>query len=54
MIIYVEQPIVSGLSRLLEQMERELANPKTLPTKILGPSITKTVGPGFGPSPATT
>jgi len=53
MIIYVEQSIVSGLSHLLEQMERELAKPKTLRTRILGPSITKTMGPGLGPGPAT-
>jgi len=41
MIMYVEQSIVSSLSRQLEQMERELDKPNTLPTRIVGPPITK-------------
>jgi len=41
MIMYVEQSIVSGLSHQLEQMEREFDKPNTLPTRIVGPPITK-------------
>jgi len=41
MIMCGEQSIVSGLSRQLEQIERELDKPNTLPTRIVEPSITK-------------